>query len=164
MTKVCFFCCAAFVISCFLRAADVPPEMERLRDSYNAAVNRAVQPLTRTYLDELKKLRDLYTRSANLDAANAVEAEVQAIGKDINGLAPTAAIGKNVPPDMERLRSSYNTVANRAVLPLTRTYLDELKKLRDLYTRNANLEAANAVEAEIQASAKSSLIRAAWLL
>eukprot|EP01031_Cornospumella_fuschlensis_P009253 gene9253-11368_t len=61
-----------------LHAVDTP-EYDRLRTSYRAAVERATEPLTKTYLAELEKVRDLYTRAANLEAANKVQAEIDAI-------------------------------------------------------------------------------------
>lgn len=60
-----------------LPALDIP-ELDRLRDSHKAALDRATKPLTQTYVKELEKLRDAYTRSANLDAAKAAQAEINA--------------------------------------------------------------------------------------
>ncbi|SKB00930.1 hypothetical protein SAMN02745166_03259 [Prosthecobacter debontii] len=58
-----------------LWAAD-PAELNNLRNSYQSAINRAVKPITDTYLVELTKLRDTYTRNANLEAANSVQLEI----------------------------------------------------------------------------------------
>jgi hypothetical protein len=98
MTKPLLTLGGFIVISNILCAGDTPQAMERLRDSYNAAVNRAVLPLTRTYLDELKKLRDSYTRSSNLEGANAAEAEIQAITQKMTamgGMGAETEAGKN---------------------------------------------------------------------
>lgn len=90
--QLCGICCIASSL-----AAGGPPDLDRLRDSYNAAVERAVNPLTRTYLNELIKLRDSYTRSADLKSANAVDEEVQAITIKITasgGMKPVSSPGK----------------------------------------------------------------------
>lgn len=58
-------------------------ELERLRDSYRAAVERVAQPLNQTYTAELGKLRDTFARAGNLDAASAVQAEIDATNRAV---------------------------------------------------------------------------------
>ena len=67
-----------FGIPFTLRAVD-SPEFDRLRASYNAAIERATNPITKTYLVELEKQRDAYARATRLEAANVVQAEIDAI-------------------------------------------------------------------------------------
>lgn len=52
-------------------------DLDRLRTSYEGAVERAVSPLRDTYKQELLKLMDRHTRAGNLDAALAVRRELQ---------------------------------------------------------------------------------------
>lgn len=54
-----------------------PPEMVRLRTSYEAAVARSVRPLTETYIAELMKVQDSYTKAGKLDEAVAIANEVK---------------------------------------------------------------------------------------
>ncbi len=75
-----------------------PPELEALRNSYNVAVARTMKPVSETYVVELKKLRDQYTKSAKLDEANAVQIEIKLITDKLNAMAaaPTFAHGGDV--------------------------------------------------------------------
>jgi len=70
----------AFIAPCAL-AQDSNPLPEKLRNltrSYEAAVQRATTPLTKTYVMELEKLKQEYTRSGNMAAATAAEALMKA--------------------------------------------------------------------------------------
>jgi hypothetical protein len=71
-----------FVFAVALHAIDTP-EFDRLNTSYKAAIEKATKPLTETYLEELQKLRDFYTRAAKLEAANKVQAEIDSIYQSI---------------------------------------------------------------------------------
>lgn len=81
-----------------LHGADTP-EFDRLRDSYKAAMEKATKPINQTYLAELTKVRDMYTRAAKLDAANKVQSEIDAIAGDQNAgkPVPQTAITSNGP-------------------------------------------------------------------
>lgn len=84
-----------------LQGADTP-EFDRLRDSYKAAMEKATKPINQTYLAELVKLRDMYARAAKLDAANKVQAELDAIAGETGGpnagkLVPQPTISSNGP-------------------------------------------------------------------
>jgi hypothetical protein len=70
------------------------PDFDRLRESYKTAMEKATKPINQTYLAELAKIRDNYTRAAKLDAANKVQAEIDAITTEI-GLKPA---GNPSPP------------------------------------------------------------------
>ncbi len=84
-----------FSVVATLSNADTP-EFDRLRDSYKAAMEKATKPLNQTYLEELAKLRDMYTRAAKLEAANTVQAEIDAIsskaGIQVPGKQPPQAV------------------------------------------------------------------------
>lgn len=56
-----------------------PERLSTLRANYTAAVKRATDPLTERYEEELEKLKDVYTRNAQLEAALAVDAELKRI-------------------------------------------------------------------------------------
>ena len=54
-----------------------PEKLDRLRSSYEAAVTRATDPLRKTYLAELEKLKADFTRKAQLEEALAVDREIK---------------------------------------------------------------------------------------
>ena len=58
-------------------AQEPAPELSKLKSSYEGAVQRATLPITETYVKELTKLKDSYTRAAKLQEALAVEKELQ---------------------------------------------------------------------------------------
>ena len=61
-------CLIAVLVISSVRA-DTPPEVVKLTDDYNRAVERAMSPLKTKYHEELRKLQDRYTKAGNLDAA-----------------------------------------------------------------------------------------------
>jgi hypothetical protein len=70
------------------------PEFDRLQSGYKEAVERVTKPLTQTYLRELERLRDNYTRASNLSGATRVQAEIDVVGKalafaEVSKKAPT---------------------------------------------------------------------------
>lgn len=78
------------IIVCHGAPGAEPQDLQALRGSYQAAVSRTMKPLHETYLAELKKLRDQYTRNAKLDEANAVQAEITIITGKLNAMASGA--------------------------------------------------------------------------
>ena len=58
--------------------APIPEKLTTLKTSYKAAINRATAPLTKTYLEELDRLKIDYTKKGDLQAALAVDAEIKA--------------------------------------------------------------------------------------
>lgn len=85
-----------------MRAADTAA-FDNLQTSYNAAVEKSVKPLRDAYLESLGKLRETYLKAANLEGANRVQSEIDAIKQNIafaapsNGAKPAAAAGGNSP-------------------------------------------------------------------
>ena len=64
-------------------------EMDRLKTSYEAAVERSVIPIRNTYEKELLKLMEKHTKAGNLTAALEVKAEIEKVtGKPV--LDPSA--------------------------------------------------------------------------
>ncbi len=68
-----------------------PVELDRLTEGYEGAVERAVGPLNKTYIEELEKLKDSYTRASRLEDAIKVDTllkefrgEIEASSKDTN--------------------------------------------------------------------------------
>lgn len=57
---------------------ELPEKVRSLKANYEAAVRRVVEPLTRTYQQELEKLKADYTRNGDLAAAIAVETLLKA--------------------------------------------------------------------------------------
>jgi hypothetical protein len=58
-------------------AAD--PEIAKLKESYDAAVERAVAPIKATYEKELRRVLERQTKAGNLAAANEANAELEAL-------------------------------------------------------------------------------------
>lgn len=71
----CFFGCASLYVS----HAEEPLELPRLRASYEAALQRVSKPVNDTYLSELTKLRDAYTKAGKLPEALAIATEMNII-------------------------------------------------------------------------------------
>lgn len=65
-----------------------PPEMVRLRSSYEAAVSRTMRPLTETYISELTKVKDSYTKAGKLDEAVRVDTEIKVMKERLGAYEP----------------------------------------------------------------------------
>ncbi len=90
-----FFHCSALLFSLATCLHGVEsPELDRLRANYHAAIERATAPITQNYLGDLEKQRDAYARATKLDAANAVQAEIN----NIKGAIAAAQAAKKLPP------------------------------------------------------------------
>lgn len=75
----------------------VSPELARLKTSYQAAVTKAVSPLTATYRKELERLMDSFTRAGKLDQALQVKKELASLDGASLAKAETEAGGKQEP-------------------------------------------------------------------
>ncbi len=69
------------------------PELARLKTGYQAAVTKAVSPLTATYRKELERLLDSFTRAGKLDQALQVKKEIESLDG-----ASLARAEKEAPP------------------------------------------------------------------
>ena len=67
--------------------AEDPKDLILLRGTYDVEAKRLMQPLNERYLRSLARLKDSYTKSAKLEEALAVEAEI----KRLQGPSPVAA-------------------------------------------------------------------------
>ena len=65
----------AFIASA--QEAPLPPKALKLKQSYEAAIQRATSPITKTYIAELNKLKTEYTKAADLQGAIAIESEIK---------------------------------------------------------------------------------------
>jgi hypothetical protein len=83
--------------------AQLPDRVARLKDSYLAAIDRATQPLTATYLAELTKLKLEFTRSGDLQGALAIEAEINRL--DALQEPNASPIGTDAPSSAKRLKA-----------------------------------------------------------
>jgi hypothetical protein len=79
------FCLLACLLAGTVHA---DPELDRLKTSYDAALERAAAPVRTAYEQQLLKLLDRHTRAANLNATGEVRAELARIGAR-NVPAPT---------------------------------------------------------------------------
>jgi len=70
----------------------VPQKLQTLKANYEAAVLRATTPLTKSYLQELQRLKLEYTRAGDLSAALAADALIQAASAS-SGTPPVVAAG-----------------------------------------------------------------------
>jgi hypothetical protein len=145
-------CLLAFTIAASAAAPAGAPELEKLRASYKAAVAKGTKSLVQAQIATLEKLRDIYTRGANLAGANKVQTDIDRakVAMSTGEFLPPAAASNNVAaPELDKLRTGHEAEIERALKPFRETYLRELDKLRDSYTRAANLAAANTVQEEI---------------
>lgn len=70
----------------------LPDKLHALQKSYDAAVTKATAPLTKTYLQELQKLKAEYTKAGDLKSAVATEDLISSLS-----LVPGAPNAANVP-------------------------------------------------------------------
>lgn len=79
-----------FILLTAIPMAHADPEMDRLKASYDAAVERSVAPLRATYEKELLKLMEKHTKAGDLTAALKVKDEIEKLtGKPV--LTPSSA-------------------------------------------------------------------------
>jgi hypothetical protein len=144
-------CLLAFTIAARAASPAAAPELEKLRASYKAAVAKGTRSVVQAHITTLEKLRDIYARGANLAAATKVQGGIDRanVAMTTGEIIPPAADANVSAPELDKLRASHAADIERAVKPYRETYVRELDKLRDNYTRTANLAAATAVQAEI---------------
>jgi hypothetical protein len=94
------------LIICRVSLGSDPAELETLRNSYQTAVIRTTKPLSETYLNELKKLRDQFTRGGKLEEANAVQAEITVISEKLNVMSTAATSGQVLAGDVKVLETT----------------------------------------------------------
>ena len=60
-----------------LLGADAPDKLSQLQESYSKAIEKAIIPIRKTYITELRKLREEFAKADNFDVAIAVDAEIK---------------------------------------------------------------------------------------
>ena len=88
----------SLILLCFLGCASAqdPTELTRLNKSYEAAVQKAITPLKQTYIQELKKLKDNYTKAAKLEDAIAVDKVLKELPSSVNSALTPATVTETV--------------------------------------------------------------------
>lgn len=104
-------------------AKALPEKLQTLRKNYDAAVLRATAPLTKSYLQELQRLKLDYTRAGDLTAALAADALIKAASDPAAALPATAA-GDAVLSAMniEQFKMWLSTVVIREVSGFKNTF------------------------------------------
>ncbi len=96
------------LVTCRVSLGDEPADLLALRNSYEVALIRTAKPVSETYVMELKKLRDQYTRNAKLDEANAVQIEIALMTSKLDAMttAPDHAIGHSLGGEVKVLETT----------------------------------------------------------
>ncbi|MFZ2278001.1 MAG: hypothetical protein WAW39_09380 [Prosthecobacter sp.] len=74
----------------------LPDKVVALKFNYEAAIQRATTPITRTYLQELQKLKMEYTKAGNLEAALATDAIFKEFADKTSQTSKPAAAPKSL--------------------------------------------------------------------
>jgi hypothetical protein len=90
----------------------IPPKIQALKAGYESAVQRATAPLTKSYLQELQRLKAEYTRAGDLTGALAADSLIQATTASA-GAVPVLSAGDTALASMgvEQFKSWLTTVA-----------------------------------------------------
>ncbi|MCB1086534.1 MAG: hypothetical protein KDM63_05780 [Verrucomicrobiae bacterium] len=81
MSRNCIPILVVFALTAIANAQQAPEsdpkELTDLRSSWTRARNQATEPIDRKYVESLLVMKDRFTKSGNLEAALAVQAEIQ---------------------------------------------------------------------------------------
>jgi hypothetical protein len=131
--------------------ASGPEELASLRKSWFDSVDRATKPIDEIYHRELQKLFSQLTRDGKLEEAVAVKSEAESVTTDpYLAVESKPAPEGELPPQLSTLRQSWLASRSRVIEPKNKTYLRDLERLQDKYTRSERLEDALAVKEEIE--------------
>ncbi|MHB1082865.1 MAG: hypothetical protein ACYC67_25950 [Prosthecobacter sp.] len=145
------------LVTCASTLAAEPAQISMLRKSWEQARARAAQPIDESYLRELQKLLDTFTKAGQLEDAMAVKAESQSVVEDAAAAASataaaasaTAAAAKQ-PAKLATLRKTWVQSRDKALQPSDAVYVRELQKLQDNYAKAGKLEDALAAKTELE--------------
>jgi len=126
-----------------------PTQISMLRKSWEQARARAAQPVDESYLRELQKLLDSFTKAGQLEDAMAVKNESQSVVEDA-AAASTAAEAAKQPAKLVALRKTWIQSRDKALQPSDAVYVRELQKLQDAYAKAGKLEDALAAKNELE--------------
>lgn len=124
-----------------LWAAD-PSELNNLRNSYQSAINRAVKPISDTYMAELIKLRDTFTRGANLEAANAVQLEIDMLNAKMTSSRDVVSAGLTTVIDAVAIISA-NSIQGYKLGPVRRGDVITVSYINGLWKNDGNIPTDN---------------------
>lgn len=127
-----------------------PTQISMLRKSWEQARARAAQPIDESYLRELHKLLDTFTKAGQLEDAMAVKNESQSVVEDAAAAASAFADAAKQPAKLASLRKSWIQSRDKALQPSDAVYVRELQKLQDSYAKAGKLEDALAAKSELE--------------
>lgn len=130
-------------------AEDIEARLAGVRANYESQVEKALGPTKVSYLNQLNELKKTLGGRGDIDGGLLVEKEINAlaVGKSA---APEGERTGVEPPELERLRSSYQTAADRLLLPLTEKYFNFLEALKKDMGSRGDLASAQIVQKEIE--------------
>lgn len=139
----------SLITCCASSLAAEPTQISMLRKSWEQARARAAQPVDESYLRELHKLLDTFTKAGQLEDAMAVKNESQSVVEDAAAAAAASASAKQ-PAKLATLRKSWVQSRDKALQPSDAVYVRELQKLQDTYAKAGKLEDALAAKSELE--------------
>ncbi|MBL9143429.1 MAG: hypothetical protein JNM99_07065 [Verrucomicrobiaceae bacterium] len=98
----------------FGQAPQLPPDVVKLKASYQAAVHKVTVPLTKTYTSELQRLKTDYMKKGDLQGALAIDSELKLLGSSDVDL--TKATAPKL-PDFNGTFTSIKGAAYVVVIP-----------------------------------------------
>lgn len=138
------------LVTCASTLAAEPAQISMLRKSWEQARARAAQPIDESYLRELQKLLDTFTKAGQLEDAMAVKAESQSVVEDAAAAASATAAAAKQPAKLATLRKTWVQSRDKALQPSDAVYVRELQKLQDTYAKAGKLEDALAAKTELE--------------
>jgi hypothetical protein len=125
--------------------AKLPSEANRLKQSYQQAVERGLKPIRGKYVAELNRLVEQFTRAGQLEEALAIKNEIAPGTNNVES--------DKLPDECKELKKFYRQAVDRDAEPLREKYISELNRLLEQSSRAGKLEDAIAIKAELDAAA-----------
>lgn len=138
------------IVTCASSLAAEPAQISMLRKSWEQARARAAQPVDESYLRELQKLLDTFTKAGQLEDAMAVKNESQSVVEDAGAAASASSAAAKQPAKLAPLRKTWVQSRDKALQPSDAVYVRELQKLQDTYAKAGKLEDALAAKSELE--------------
>lgn len=138
------------IVTCASSLAAEPVQISMLRKSWEQARARAAQPIDESYLRELQKLLDTFTKAGQLEDAMAVKNESQSVVEDASAAASASSAAAKQPAKLAPLRKTWVQSRDKALQPSDAVYVRELQKLQDTYAKAGKLEDALAAKTELE--------------
>ncbi len=138
------------IVGCASSLAAEPVQISMLRKSWEQARARAAQPVDESYLRDLHKILDTFTKAGQLEDAMAVKNESQSVVEDAGAAASKSTDAAKQPAKLATLRKSWIQSRDKALQPSDAVYVRELQKLQDTYAKAGKLEDALAAKSELE--------------